>query len=77
METRDKVLVLIVLGWIAAAVWFKISTDKASDEMSKIREMINNHVQTVNNEFRDNLYDLELNFIGREEHLQAAQDSIY
>jgi|TARA_B100001079_G_scaffold264205_1_gene268366 chromosome segregation ATPase len=76
METRDKVLVLIVLGWIAAAVWFKISTDKASDEMSDIREMISGQIQTVNKEFRDNLYDLELNFIGREEHLQAAQDSI-
>ena len=76
MENRDKVLILIVIGWIAAAVWFKTSTDKVADEMSDIREMISDHIQTVNKEFRDNLYDLELNFIGREKHMKAAQDSI-
>ena len=76
METRDKVLILIVIGWIVAAVWFKASTDKVADEMINIREMINDHIQTVNKEFRDNLYDLELNFIGREKHMKAAQDSI-
>ncbi|MFQ6607767.1 MAG: hypothetical protein ACE5EE_04420 [Fidelibacterota bacterium] len=76
METRDKVLILIVVAWIAAAVWFKITTDQVADEMSNIREMLSDHVDKVNKEFRDNLYDLELNFIGREKHLKAAQDSI-
>jgi len=76
METRDKVLILIVIAWIAAAVWFKITTDQVADQMSDIREMISRNIQTVNKEFRDNLYDLELNFIGREAHLKAAQDSI-
>lgn len=76
METRDKVLILIVVAWIAAAVWFKITTDRAADEMSDIRDMLGKHVEKVNKEFRDNLYDLELNFIGREKHLKAAQDSI-
>jgi len=76
METRDKVLILIVIAWIAAAVWFKITTDQVADQMSDIREMISDHIQTVNKEFRDNIYDLELNFIGREKHIKAAQDSI-
>jgi len=76
METRDKVLILIVVAWIAAAVWFKITTDKVADEMSDIRDMLSKYVEKVNKEFRDNLYDLELNFIGREKHLKAAQDSI-
>ena len=54
----------------------KTTTDQISEEMNDIREMISDHVQTVNMEFRDNLYKLELNFIGREKHLKAAQDSI-
>ncbi|MFQ6673778.1 MAG: hypothetical protein ACE5GH_03200 [Fidelibacterota bacterium] len=76
METRDKLLILIVVAWIAAAVYFKVTTDNMFDRMDRMEQKQLKHVEQVNNEFRKDLRTLNLQFIGRGKHLRKAQKDI-
>ena len=76
METRDKLLILIVIVWIAAAVYFKVTTDKMFARLDEMEEIQIKHVDKVNKEFREDLKTLNLQFIGRGKHLRQAQKDI-
>lgn len=76
METRDKLLILIVGAWIVAAVYFKITTDRMFSRMDEIEEEQVTHIQQVNSEFRGDLRTLNLQFIGRGKHMRRAQEDI-
>ncbi len=76
METRDKLLILIVLAWIAAAVYFKSTTDRMFVRLDEMNQLQIKHVDEVNQEFRDDLKTLNLQFIGRGKHLRKAQKDI-
>ena len=76
MDNRDKFLILIVVAWIGAAVFFKNTTDNMFIRMDELVELQTKHVDNVNKEFRDNLKTLNLQFIGRGKHLRQAQKDI-
>ena len=76
MNTRDKLLILIIVAWIGAAVYFKSTTDKMFVRMDEMEQLQNKHVDKVNNEFREDLKTLNLQFIGRGKHLRKAQKDI-
>ena len=76
MENRDKFLILIVVAWIVAGVYFKNTTDKMFERMDQLVELQTKHIDNVNKEFRDNLKTLNLQFIGRGKHLRQAQKDI-
>jgi len=76
METKDKLLILVIAAWIAAAVYFKVTTDSMFVRMDELEQLQINHVEKVNNEFRNNLSTLDLQFIGRGKHLRKAQNDI-
>ena len=76
MKTRDKLLILIVVAWIGAAVYFKSTTDKMFVRMDEMEQLQNKHVDKVNKEFREDLKTLNLQFIGRGKHLRKAQKDI-
>ena len=76
MKTRDKLLILIVVAWIGAAVYFKSTTDKMFVRMDEMEQLQNKHVDRVNKEFREDLKTLNLQFIGRGKHLRKAQKDI-
>lgn len=76
METRDKVLIVIVVAWIVAAVYFKVTTDNMSSRMDEMEQLQIKHVDEVNKEFREDLRTLNLQFIGRGKHLRKAQKDI-
>ena len=76
MNTRDKLLILIVVAWIGAAVYFKSTTDKMFVRMDEMEQLQTKHVDKVNEEFREDLKTLNLQFIGRGKHLRKAQKDI-
>ena len=76
METRDKILILIVVGWIAAAVYFKVTTDNMFERLDVMEQEQIKHVNEVNKEFREDLRTLNLQFIGRGKHVRKAQKDI-
>lgn len=76
METKDKLLILIVIAWIAAAVYFKATTDTMFAKMDEMERLQLKHVDEVNKEFREDLRTLNLQFIGRGKHLRKAQKDI-
>ncbi|MFQ6675885.1 MAG: hypothetical protein ACE5LH_06015 [Fidelibacterota bacterium] len=76
METRDKILILIVVAWIAAAAYFKVTTDRMFHRMDVMENEQLKHVEQVNKEFRGDLRTLNLQFIGRGKHLRKAQKDI-
>ena len=76
METRDKLLILIVVAWIGAAVYFKSTTDQMFARMDDMEQLQIKHVDDVNKEFRSDLKTLNLQFIGRGKHLRKAQKDI-
>ena len=76
MKTRDKLLILIIVAWISAAVYFKSTTDKMFVRMDEMEQLQNKHVDRVNKEFREDLKTLNLQFIGRGKHLRKAQKDI-
>lgn len=76
METKDKLLILVVAAWIAAAVYFKMTTDSMFRRMSEMEQQQLKHVENVNEEFRKDLRTLDLQFIGRGKHLRKAQADI-
>ena len=76
METRDKILILIVVGWVAAAVYFKMTTDRMFARLNEIEQEQLKHVNEVNNEFREDLRTLNLQFIVRGKHVRKAQKDI-
>ena len=76
MNTRDKLLILIIVAWIGAAVYFKSTTDKMFVRMDEMEQLQNKHVDKVNKEFRKDLKTLNLQFIRRGKHLRKAQKNI-
>ncbi len=76
METRDKILILIVIACIAAAIYYKVSMDKMFARMDEMEFLQLKHVDEVNSEFREDLRDLNLKFIGRGKHLKKAKQDI-
>ena len=76
MNTRDKLLILIIVAWIGAAGYFKSTTDKMFVRMDEMEQLQTKHVDKVNEEFREDLKTLNLQFIGRGKHLRKAQKDI-
>ena len=76
METKDKLLILVIAAWIAAAVYFKLTSDKLFLRIDELEQLQKQHVEKVNEEFRADLKKLDLQFIGRGKHLRDAQNNI-
>ncbi|MDP6457233.1 MAG: hypothetical protein QF613_03030 [Candidatus Marinimicrobia bacterium] len=76
MENRDKLLILIIIAWIAAGVYFKTTSDSMFARMDEMGQQQLKHVDEVNQEFREDLKTLNLQFIGRGKHLRKAQKDI-
>ena len=76
MNIRDRMLILIIVAWIGAAVYFKSTADKMFFRIDEMEQLQTKHVDKVNKEFREDLRTLNLQFIGRGKHLRKAQKNI-
>jgi len=76
MSVKDKIIFGLLTLLIVAGGYFQYM----SSEMIKRMEILNvsdvEHVNVVHNEFREDLRNLNLQFIGRGKHLQKAQQDI-
>ncbi|MEE9189618.1 MAG: hypothetical protein V3U16_02495 [Candidatus Neomarinimicrobiota bacterium] len=76
MSLKDKVIFVIIVLLIAGGGYVQWNYTQVMDRMDGIDKKQFTHVDEVNQEFREDLRRLDLQFIGRGKHLQKAQKDI-
>ena len=76
MSVKDKIIFGIMIILIAGGSYLQYSYSKIMDRMDVLETEQLAHVDEVNNEFREDLRKLNLQFIGRGKHLRRAQEAI-
>lgn len=76
MSLKDKVIFVIIVLLIAGGGYIQWNYTQVMDRMDGIDKKQFTHVDEVNQEFREDLRRLDLQFIGRGKHLQKAQKDI-
>jgi len=76
MSIKDKFIFGIMIILLVAGGYVQYSYTLAQEKMEKLDQQQQVHVADVNNEFREDLRVLNLQFIGRGKHLQQAQKDI-
>jgi hypothetical protein len=73
MSVKDKIIFGLLIILIAAGGYFQYMASEMIKRMDQLNENDKKHVDVVNNEFREDLRKLNLQFIGRGKHLRKAQ----
>ena len=76
MSVKDKVIFIVIVLLIAGGGYIYFNYTQIMDRMDRMDREQFTHVEEVNNEFREDLRRLDLQFIGRGKHLQKAQQDI-
>ncbi len=76
MTVKDKIIFSILVILILAGGYFQYMSGEMIKRMDELNLNDKEHVDIVNNEFREDLRVLNLQFIGRGKHLQKAQRDI-
>jgi len=76
MSVKDKIIFGVLVILIAVASYFQYMATNMISRMDELNENDSKHVDIVHNEFREDLRQLNLKFIGRGKHLQKAQQDI-
>jgi len=73
MSVKDKIIFGLLIILIVAVGYFQYMASEMIKRMDQLNENDKKHVDVVNNEFREDLRKLNLQFIGRGKHLRKAQ----
>jgi len=73
MSVKDKIIFGLLIILIVAGGYFQYMASEMIKRMDQLNENDKKHVDVVNNEFREDLRKLNLQFIGRGKHLRKAQ----
>ena len=73
MSVKDKIIFGLLIILIVAGGYFQYMASEMIKRMDQLNENDKKHVDVVNNEFREDLRKLNLQFIGRGKHLHQAQ----
>ena len=73
MSVKDKIVFGLLIILIVAGGYFQYMASEMIKRMDQLNENDKKHVDVVNNEFREDLRKLNLQFIGRGKHLRKAQ----
>lgn len=73
MSVKDKIIFGLLIILIVAGGYFQYMASEMIKRMDQLNENDKKHVDIVNNEFREDLRKLNLQFIGRGKHLRKAQ----
>ena len=76
MSVKDKIIFRVLVVLIGVAGYFQYIATNMIVRMDELNRNDSEHVDVVHNEFREDLRKLNLQFIGRGEHLQKAQQDI-
>jgi prefoldin subunit 5 len=76
MTVKDKIVFGILVVLILAGGYFQYMSGEMIKRMVILNQNDKEHVDIVQNEFREDLRILNLQFIGRGKHLQKAQRDI-
>ena len=76
MSVKDKIIFGVLVVLIGVAGYFQYIATNMIVRMDELNKNDSEHVDVVNNEFREDLRKLNLQFIGRGKHLQKAQQDI-
>ncbi len=76
MTVKDKIVFSILIILILAGGYFQYMSGEMIKRMDTLNLNDKEHVNVVQNEFREDLRVLNLQFIGRGKHLQRAQQDI-
>ena len=76
MSVKDKIIFGVLVILIGVAGYFQYIATNMIVRMDELNKNDSEHVDVVNNEFREDLRKLNLQFIGRGKHLQKAQQDI-
>lgn len=73
MSVKDKIIFGLLIILIVAGGYFQYMASEMIKRMDQLNENDKKHVDIVNNEFREDLRKLNLQFIGRGKHVRKAQ----
>ena len=76
MNLKDKIFLLIVVGFIVGGSYIWYTYTEITERMIQMEKEHETHIDQVNKEFRKNLRTLDLQFIGRGKHVRQAQKDI-
>lgn len=76
MSIKDKIIFGLLIVIIVSGGYFQYMSSEMIKRMNVLNENDTRHVDIVQNEFREDLKSLNLQFIGRGKHLQTAQKDI-
>lgn len=76
MSVKDKIIFGLMIVLLVGGGYVQYSYTLAQEEMAILRKQQDVHVSEVNKEFKEDLRQLNLQFIGRGKHLQQAQKDI-
>ena len=76
MNLKDKIFLLIVIGFIVGGSYIWYTYTEITERMIQMEKEHETHIDQVNKEFRKDLKTLDLQFIGRGKHVRQAQKDI-
>lgn len=76
MSVKDKIIFGLMIVLLVGGGYVQYSYTLAQEEMAILRKQQDVHVSEVNKKFKEDLRQLNLQFIGRGKHLQRAQKDI-
>ena len=76
MNLKDKIFLLIVVGFIVGGSYIWYTYTEITERMIQMEKEHEIHIDQVNKEFRKDLKTLDLQFIGRGKHVRQAQKDI-
>jgi len=76
MKAKDKIIFGLMILLIIGGGYIQYTYTEAEKHMVAIEETIKTRVDEVNDEFREDLRKLNLQFIGRGKHVRRAQQDI-
>jgi hypothetical protein len=76
MNLKDKIFLLIVVGFIVGGSYIWYTYTEITERMIQMEKEHEIHIDQINKEFRKDLKTLDLQFIGRGKHVRQAQKDI-
>ncbi len=76
MTVKDKIVFGILIIVVLGGGYFQYMSSEMIKRMDELNRNDKDHVDVVQNEFREELRTLDLQFIGRGKHLQKAKQGI-
>ena len=76
MSVKDKIIFGLLGVLLIAGVYFQLMADDMKFRMSELDSNDSEHLDVIDNEFREGLRQFNLKFEGRGKHIRKAQEDI-